>query len=171
MNQIGCSKNSGQLDPRFEPHQCLCVNTLVTHAGCQEVSRHCKSENYVAHRWRSMQTRGSTLAFKSRAGTTRSLKQGCRWLHKKDWCPPKKFKKQKLPKIWTRTNGCNLWQTTNPHIGSPSFRLKVGWNTASSLYIARRRASSWSAEFVSSLSSNDSHAFSVSEQSTSPTQR
>ena len=47
-----------------------------------------ESEESIMVRPWSMQVKGTTLALKPRADISRSLKQGYRWSHKNDWCPP-----------------------------------------------------------------------------------
>ena len=42
--------------------------------------------------------KGSMLALKPRADITRSPKQGYQWLHEKNLCPQKKFKKKEKKK-------------------------------------------------------------------------
>ena len=101
------------LDPRLEPHQCLCASTwmkwLTCHTDCQDISRyHTRGESVesVAWRWWGMQARESTLALKARTDITRDSnrvrchqksKIGVSVAHKKDFCP-QFFKK----KVWIK---------------------------------------------------------------------
>ena len=64
---------------------------LSCHADFQKVGKCCtrgKSEESIVCRQQSTQMTGSKLALDSRADFSTSFKQGCHWLHTKDWIPP-----------------------------------------------------------------------------------
>ena len=47
-------------------------------------------------------SKASTLTLKPRADMTRNSKLEYQWVHKKDWCPPKSFKKKNSERISNR---------------------------------------------------------------------
>ena len=99
--------------PSFESHQCLAgmwKTQLSCHAGCQEVGMCCtigESQgtcNITCTPLLSSNKAEPTLASKPRGYITRSPKQGYHCPHKKDSCPPKNFKKNKVLRfIWKKS--------------------------------------------------------------------
>ena len=92
----------GMLDPRLGPHQYLYARMWMKqfdcHAGCQEVSRCCTTDESlesIVHKWQSTQVRESTLALRPRGRATRSPKQEYQWPNKKRTCVLQKLNNRK----------------------------------------------------------------------------
>ena len=113
VGRVSVLSHAVRLDPRLEPHHCLCASTwmkwLTCHTDCQDISRyHTRGESVesVTWRWWGMQARESTLALKARTNITRdsnrvrchqSSKIGVSVAHKKDLCP-----QFFLKKVWIK---------------------------------------------------------------------
>ena len=75
---------------------------LGHHAGCQEVGRCCnrsESEGSISRRWQGTKLRDLPWLWKTGQMSTKVHRRGYEWPHKKDWCPPKFFKKSGFANI------------------------------------------------------------------------